>query len=390
MFRQFEKLRKLWGLHVKNLAGFNERCLNWMLSGEQMQLPSRLGRKKVLTLVSNPNLTNVEINRALESVEGGFEEIVITITQEEEVLEPLPRRSLAASPATWLTLDDEKAAEVAEATGNGIAFSSVCDTDLSTDALEGITTESLITHEEDYHQDTSLTVNTPRDSYGSVGHSSYYYHHQASHSYQSVNLTQSRSELRFYNVAHSACRNLRRLNICAHTIYCNSLSNTSLNYHYHKNNITTPYSPLSVRSLIKSLEDTEENYIDRNSFFQTSSSPPFKLNPVISASTTSPTSLHLGHIDSISKSSEPESGYKNLQINSRRFPASKPSSSSRVRRGRVTKLRGGGREAKGLPSFADKILERGTLEGFLGYRRCKNGRDVGEADVGGMGGVTEK
>lgn len=321
MFRQFEKLQKLRCLHVKNLEGFNEGCLSWMLSGEEMQ--SSCGRKgnRVLVLESNPDLTEAGISGALGSVEGGLEELNITVSRRE-----------AATPPAWWPWDEGGCGGATAETD--AAFNYVCDVDPIT---------GTIYEEDSCHSNSFSSI---RDcSCGTAGSSSSgacYYHRQAE---LYASSTRSASHLRLCATART-CRHLQPLDSYAQTL-CHSFFSSSPGRRRKSGN-TTCHSPTPARLPTPPFEDVEDN---DNISFQTTSSSLFELSSDFGPQTLPdyPHSLRASFDSSLSTVGEHE-------IVPHHVTGSRAGSLNEVRQ--AAKLRGGSGDAKILSRFAGEALSR--------------------------------
>lgn len=335
MFRHFEELQKLQRLHVKNLEGFDEECLSWMLSGEEMQ--SSCGRKgnRVLALESNPDLTEAGISNALESVKEGLEELNIAVPQKEELL--------SGGDGFADILAAETGAE------NDASLSYMCDIDSVTDT----------NCEEDGHSDSSFIARASRScSCGTTSRSSSKTYHQDHQAEQSASSIQSTPHVRLCDAAR-ACRHLRRLETRTQIICHSSFFNSSPGYDYRSGNNSTRYSPPSTP-----LEDVTE---DDNISFKTTSSPsPHEFSPTISPELTPSGSSHSLHTSSEPRSSKGRE-LRALEVAPRDVPGLRPSSPDEARRGGVAKLRGGCGKAKGPSRLVDETLSR-VVRGFAKLR----------------------
>ncbi|KAL0636542.1 hypothetical protein Q9L58_004496 [Maublancomyces gigas] len=335
MFRRFEELQKLQRLHVKNLEGFDEECLSWVLSGEEMQSSCRRKGNRVLALESNPDLTDVGISNALESVKGGLEELNIAVLQKEE---PLSGGNDFAN-----ILAAETGAQ------NDADSSYMCDIDSVTDT----------NCREHGHSDFPFISRASRScSCGTTSRSSSKTCHQDHQTEQSASSIQSTLHVRLCDAAR-ACRHLRRLETRTQVICHSSFFNSSPDYDCRSGNNTTRHSPPSTP-----LEDVAE---DDNLSFKTTSSPsPFELGPTISPELTPLGSSHSLHTNSGLRSSEGrELGTLEAALSD--VPGLRPSSLDEARQDRITKLRGGCGEAKGPSRLIDETLSR-VERGFAKLR----------------------
>lgn len=321
MFRRFEELQKLQRLHVRNLEGFDEGCLSWMLSGEGMQSPCGRKRNRVLSLGFNPDLTEVGISNALGSVGGGLEELDITVWREEE---PLSGENDPAE--SWC----------AEATAES-------DATLSDDST------SDTTYEEDGHTPNSSFISASGhcscDNDSRLSSRTCHQHHQEGQYPFSV---RSISNPHLCAAAR-ACRHLgqldARMQVICHSSFFNSFPGRD-----HKNKICPPPLNLPPSSPLEGVAG------DGNlSMKSTSSPPPFELSPAIDPQPT-PDSPRLVHTNPDTNPSVPSDA-----------PDSRPGSSDRINRGMAISLRGGGGEAKRLSRFAGETRSR-VVRGFAKLR----------------------
>lgn len=326
MFRRFEELQRLQRLHVKNLEGFDEECLSWMLSGEEMQSPCAIKGNRVLALEFNPDLTEVGISNALESVKGGLEELNIAVLQKKEAF------------SGRNGFDDRLAAETGAENDAGLSY--MCDIDSVTDT----------TCEEDGHSDSSFIARASRScSCGTTSRSSSKTCHQDHQAEQSASSIRSTPHVRLCDAAR-ACHRLRRLETRTQVICHSSFFKYSPDCDYGSGNNTTRYSPPSTP-----LEDVAE---DDNLSFKTTSSPsPLELSPIISPESTPPGSSHYLHTSSDPRSSK-DRELRTLEVSPNDIPGFRPSSPDEARQDRITKLRGGRGEAKGLSGFVGEALSR--------------------------------
>lgn len=322
MFRRFEELQKLQCLHVRNLEGFDEGCLSWALSGEGMQSPCGRKRNRVLALGFNPDLTEIGISNALRSVEGGLEELNITVSQKEE---PIPGE------------DDPAESWCAEATAES-------DATLSDDSI------SDTTYEEEGHIPDSSFITSASDycSCDTASHSSSRTCHQHHQEGQYPFSVRSMSNPHLCAAAR-ACRHLgqldARMQVICHSSFFNSFPGRG--HGGDKNKIRPPLNPPPLPPF----DDVAGN--DNLSIKSTSSPPPFELSPTIDPD--SPRLIHTNP-DLDPDPSAPSD-----------VPDSRPGSSDRANRGMATSLRGGGGEAKRLSEFAGETLSR-VVRGFAKLR----------------------
>lgn len=330
MFRRFEELQKLRCLHVKNLEGFDEGCLSWMLSGEEMQSSSGRKRNRVLTLGSNPDLTENGISNTLGSVKGGLEELDITVLQKEEP--PPGKNDPAAMSAAWCTEETTES-----------------DTTLSDDSMTDTTYE-----EGGHHSNSSFIARASGHCYcGTASHSSSGTCHQHHQEDQYASSIQSTSNLHLCAAAR-ACHRLRRLDTRMQVI-CHSSSNFLPGHDHRGGSNNMRFSPASTCPPSPPFEDVAEN--DNPSIKTASSLPFFELSPTLNPRPTTPDSPRL-----IRVSSDPTPStdweHKVLEVVASDVPDSRPGSLNKAGQDMTTSLRGGGRESKRLLKLADKTLSR--------------------------------
>lgn len=344
MFRRFEELQKLQCLHVKNLEGFDEGCLSWMLSGEEMQFSSGKKRNRVLTLGSNPDLTEAGISNALGSVEGGLGGLDITVLQKEE--QPPGRNDPAAMSAAWFT---------EETAGS--------DTTLSDDSMTDTTYE-----EGGHHPDYSFIARASGHcSCGTASRSSSKTCHQHYQEDQYTSSIQSTSNLHLCAAAR-ACHGLRRLDSRMQVI-CHS----SFNFFPGRDNNKMRYSPASTCPPSPLFENVAEN--DNPSIKTTSSLPFFELSPTLNLELITPGSPCLIRISSdLTLSTDREHGI--LEVVPSDVLDSRPGSLNKAGQGMTKSLRGGGGETKRLLKFADETLSRvvGVFAKMRGLWKSKQSR----------------
>lgn len=320
MFRRFEKLQKLQRLHVKNLEGFDEECLSWMLSGEEMQSSRERKGNRVLALESNPDLTEAGISNALRSVKGGLEELNIMVLQKEALF------SGSALAATEMT---ETTAE------NDAALSYMCDIYSITDTNQedGNRSDSSIST----RASGSCSCSTTSRSSSKTCH----HHHLAEKS--------ATFHVRLCDAAR-ACRHLRHLDTRAQVICHSSFLSSSLDRNHRSGNATTRYPSPSTP-----LEDVAED--DNLSCKPTSGFPSFEHSPIINPEPTPPSSSH-SLLTSSDSSSSTGREYRAPDTAPSDTPGSRPDFLAGAEQDGIARLRGGGREVKGLPKFADETLSR--------------------------------